>query len=70
MSPRRTPRKVATSMKRRFRIVLMRKTGQVLGTVEAVDANAAQTVAAVQFELDKQQRRHFWCRSWADCLVG
>jgi hypothetical protein len=38
-------------MKRRFRIVLVRKTGQVLGTVEATDAHAAETVAAIQFEL-------------------
>jgi hypothetical protein len=48
---------LATKMKRRFRIVLVRKTGQVLGTVEATDAHAAETVAAIQFELDEQQRR-------------
>ena len=48
---------LATRMKRRFRIVLVRKTGQVLGTVEATDAHAAETVAAIQFELDEQQRR-------------
>ena len=62
MPPRRpkskdTPAKLATRMKRRFRIVLMRKTGEVLGTVEAADAHAAETVAAVQFELDEFQRR-------------
>ena len=39
----------------------MRKTGEVLGTVEAADAQAAEKVAAIQFELDEQQRR--WCRS-------
>jgi len=44
-------------MKRRFRIVLMRKTGQVFGTVEAADAQAAEKVAAIQFELDEFQRR-------------
>jgi hypothetical protein len=44
-------------MKRRWRIVLMRKTGQVLGTVEAADAHAAEKVAAIQFELDEFQRR-------------
>ena len=48
---------LATRMKRRFRIVLVSKTGQVLGTVEATDAHAAETVAAIQFELDEQQRR-------------
>ena len=48
---------LASRMKRRFRIVLMRKTGQVLGTVEAADAHAAEKVAAIQFELDEFQRR-------------
>jgi hypothetical protein len=43
-------------MKRRWRIVLMRKTGQVLGTIEATDAQAAEKVAAIQFELHAQQR--------------
>jgi hypothetical protein len=52
-----TPAKLASRMKRRFRIVLMRKTGQVLGTVEANDAQAAEKVAAIQFELDEFQRR-------------
>jgi isopentenyldiphosphate isomerase len=40
-------------MKRRWRIVLMRKTGEVLGTVEAADAHAAEKVAAIQFELGR-----------------
>jgi hypothetical protein len=44
-------------MKRRFRIVLMRKTGQVLGTVDAADPRAAEKVAAIQFELDEFNRR-------------
>ena len=49
--------KPATRMKRRFRIVLVRSKGEVLGTVEAADANAAEKVAAIQFKLDEQQRR-------------
>ena len=61
MPPHRTskdsPAKLASRIKRRWRIVLMRKTGQVLGTVEAADAHAAEKVAAIQFELDEQQRR-------------
>ena len=62
MPPRRpkskdTPAKLASRMKRRFRIVLMRKPGQVLGTVEAADAHAAEKVAAIQFGLDEFQRR-------------
>jgi hypothetical protein len=54
---------LATRMKRRFRIVLVHKTGQVLGTVEATDAHAAETVAAIQFELDEQQRRRLLMRA-------
>ena len=57
-----TPAKLASRMKRRFRIVLMRKTGQVLGTVEANDAQAAEKVAAIQFELDEFQRRRLLVR--------
>ena len=58
MPPRRpkakdSPAKLARRMKRRWRIVLIRS----LGTVEATDANAAEKVAAGQFELDKFQRR-------------
>ena len=52
-----SPAKLATRMKRRFRIVLVRSKGEVLGTVEAADANAAEKVAAIQFKLDEQQRR-------------
>ena len=52
-----SPAKLAKRMSRRWRIVLIRKTGQVLGTVEANDAKAAETVAAIQFELDEVQRR-------------
>ena len=62
MPPRRpkskdTPAKLASRMKRRWRIVLMRKKGEVLGTVEANDAQATKKVAAIQFELDEFQRR-------------
>ena len=44
-------------MKRRWRIVLIRSKSEVLGTVEATDAQAAEKVAAIQFELDEFQRR-------------
>jgi hypothetical protein len=63
--PKDTPAKLASRMKRRFRIVLMRKTGQVLGTVEATDAHAAEKVAAIQFELDEFQRRRLLVH-WAE----
>jgi hypothetical protein len=55
--PKDTPGKLASRMKRRFRIVLMRKSGEVLGTVEAADPQAAEKAAAIQFELDEFQRR-------------
>ena len=51
------PAKLAKRMKGRWRIVLIRSKGEVLGTVEAADANAAEKVAAIQFKLDEQQRR-------------
>ena len=62
MPPRRpkskdTPAKLAKRMKRRFRIVLIRSKGEVLGTVEAADAQATEKVAALQFKLDEFQRR-------------
>jgi hypothetical protein len=55
--PKDTPAKLASRMKRRWRIVLIRSKGEVLGTVEAADAHAAEKVAAIQFELDEFQRR-------------
>jgi hypothetical protein len=58
MPPRRpkskdNPAKLASRMKRRWRTVLIRSKGEVLGTVEAADAHAAEKVAAIQFELDE-----------------
>ena len=67
MSPRRpkpidTPAKLASRMKRRWRIVLIRSKGEVLGSVEANDAQATKKVAAIQFELDEFQRRRLLVR--------
>jgi hypothetical protein len=67
MPPRRrtskdTPAKLARRMKRRFRIVLIRSKGEVLGTIEAADPQAAEKVAAIQFELDEFQRRRLLVR--------
>ena len=52
-----SPAKLAKRMKRRWRIVLIRSKSEVLGTVETTDAQAAEKVAAIQFELDEFQRR-------------
>ena len=61
MPPRRpklkdTPAKLASRMKRRWRIVLLRHKGEILGEVEAPDATSAKAAAAVQFGLDEIQR--------------
>ena len=56
-SKKDSPAKLAGRMKRRWRIVLIRSKGEVLGTVEANDAQAAEKVAAIQIELDEFQRR-------------
>jgi hypothetical protein len=62
MPPRRrtskdSPAKLAKRMKRRWRIILMRSRGELLGYVDAADAQGAEKVAAVQFELDEFQSR-------------
>jgi hypothetical protein len=60
--PKDTPAKLASRMKRRWRTVLIRSKGEVLGTVEAADPQAAEKVAAIQFELDEFQRRRLLVR--------
>jgi hypothetical protein len=60
--PMDTPATLASRMKRRWRIVLIRNRGEVLGTVEAADPQAAEKVAAIQFELDEFQRRRLLVR--------
>jgi hypothetical protein len=61
MPPRRhtskdTPGKLAKRIKRRWRVVLLRNKGEILGEVEAPDVAAAKAAAAVQFDLDEIQR--------------
>jgi hypothetical protein len=60
MPPRRrtskdTPAKLAGRMKRRWRVVLLRSKGELLGEVEAPDAQAAKEVAVTQFGLGEVQ---------------
>jgi hypothetical protein len=59
MPPRRpkkdSPAKLAGRMKRRWRVVLLRAKGEILGEVEASDVASAKAVAAVQFDLDEIQ---------------
>ena len=61
MPPRRpskkdSPAKVAGRMKRRWRVVLLRAKGEILGDVEAPDAAAAKVAAVARFDLDEVQR--------------
>ena len=70
MPPRRraskdTPRKLASRMKRRWRVVLLRAKGEILGTVEAPDVAAAKAAAAVQFDLDEIQRNRIMVQELA-----
>ena len=51
-----TPAKLAKRMKRRWRVVLLRAKGEILGEVEAPDVASAKAAAAVQFDLDELQR--------------
>ena len=55
-NPKDTPAKLAKRMKRRWRVVLLRAKGEILGTVEATDVAEAKAAAAVQVELDEFQR--------------
>ena len=55
-SKKDSPVKLASRMKRRWRVVLLRAKGEILGTVEAPDVAAAKAGAAVQFDLDEIQR--------------
>jgi hypothetical protein len=52
-------------MSRRWRVVLLRAKGEILGTVEAPDAEAAKAAAAIQFELDDVQRNRIMVRELA-----
>ena len=55
-SKKDSPAKLAGRMKRRWRVVLLRHEGEILGQVEAPNAEAAKAAAAVQFGLDEIQR--------------
>ena len=70
MPPRRSskkdsPAKLAGRMKRRWRVVLLRAKGEILGTVEAPDVAAAKAAAAVQFDLDEIQRNRIMVQELA-----
>jgi hypothetical protein len=60
-----SPAKLAGRMKRRWRVVLLRNKGEILGTVEAPDLVAAKAAAAVQFDLDEVQRNRIMVQELA-----
>ena len=60
-----SPAKLAGRMKRRRRVVLLRSKGEILGQVEAPDAEAAKAAAAVQFDLDEVQRNRIMVQELA-----
>ena len=71
MPPRRSskkdsPAKLASRIKRRWRVVLLRSKGEILGTVEAPDVAAAKAAAAVQFDLDEIQRNRIMVQEWGE----
>ena len=55
-SKKDSPTKLAGRMKRRWRVVLLRAKGEILGEVEAPDVASAKAAAADRFELDEVQR--------------
>ena len=55
-STKDTPAKLAKRMSRRWRVVLLRNKGEILGTIETPDADAAKAAAAVQVEVGDVQR--------------
>ena len=55
-SKKDSPAKLVRRLKRRWRVVLLRAKGEILGEVEASNVASAKAAAAVQLELDEVQR--------------
>ena len=49
----------------RWRVVLLRATGEILGEVEAADVASAKAAAAIQFDLDEIQRNRIMVQELA-----
>jgi hypothetical protein len=54
---RRVRRKPTTAKLRSWRVSIIRKRGQYLGTVEAANQKAAEAAAVAEFDLSDEQRR-------------
>jgi hypothetical protein len=58
VSRRISPKKLARPAKlRSWRVSIIRKRGQYLGTVEAPNEKAAEAAAVAEFDLSDEQRR-------------
>jgi hypothetical protein len=55
-APARKTAPPSSPVKRRWRVVLLRNKGEILGEVEAPDVAAAKAAAAIEFDLDEIQR--------------
>jgi hypothetical protein len=64
-TPKDTPSKLAKRMGRRWRVVLLRTKGEILGEVEGADVASANAAAAVQFDLDEIQRNRIMVQELA-----
>ena len=60
------PRKLAKRMKRRWRVVLIRSKGEILGDGRGPRRGSAKAAAAIRFELDEIKRDRIMVRSWPD----
>jgi len=56
------PRKSATGQPRTWHVLIIRKRGEFLGTVEAPDREAAEAAAIERFELTDEQRKRLVLR--------
>ena len=69
MPPRRSserhPAKLAGRMKRRWRVVLLRAKGEILGTVEAPDVASAKAAQRSKLVWTSSSATGSWCRSLA-----
>jgi hypothetical protein len=58
VSQRISPKKLSKAAKlRSWRVSIIRRRGQYLGTVEAHDVKAAEAAAVAEFDLNDEQRR-------------
>ena len=64
-SKKDSPAKLASRMKRRWRVVLLRAKGEILGDVEAPDTAAAKVAAVARFDLDEVQRTRIIVQEYA-----